>query len=171
MEPISGRKAADLLAWAGLGERQARAVLAAGLAGDPVRAGGQLLYDAERIRALTEASVVSSDALAAACPDGLFVSRGRDLDGVTWGFSPWTAVWVRHRVVTAGCLAAVNTVGSFVVSCAEIVDVRRGPTGYHLTTRAARGAWSWTFAGARLITGPGRPWVLVETGPSGADAA
>ena len=171
MELISGRKAADLLAWAGLGERQARAVLASGLAGDPIRAGGRLLYDADRIRGLADAAVVTRDDLAAACPDGLFVSRGRDLAGVPWAFSPWTAVWVRHRIVTTGHLAAVTTVGSFVVGWAEIVDLRRGPAGYNLVIRSACGAWPGTFADARLITGPGRPWVLVETGPSGADAA
>ena len=171
MELISGRQAADRLAWAGLGERQARAVIAAGLAGPVVRAGGAFLHDAERVQVLLDAPVVPDHVTATLCPRGLFVARGRDLDGDGWRFSPFTGVFVRDRIEVDGSLRAVTTVGSFVTGCAEVVDVHREDGGYHLTARAATGSWTDAYVGARVLTGPGRPWVILEPPRTRGDAA
>lgn len=121
-----------------------------------------VLHDADRIRALSDAPVIGADDLEEACPGGLFVTRGWGAVEGPWPFSTWTAVWLRDRIATRGHVASVTTIGSFVVGCAEIADVRRGTEGYHLMTRPTCGTWAEVFRGARVLTGRGRPWVILE---------
>lgn len=166
---MSGREAARLLACAGVGERQARQVLAAGLAGTPQRVSGALLYDDALVNQLVHSPYV--DEAETACPWGLFVARrlvdvARPEDqrlaslASGWGLSTWTALRIRVLVADHGHLPLVATVGGFVTTGAEITGVHRaGPDEYHLTLRAADG-WFEVFRGRRYPTGPGRPWVL-----------
>ncbi|HEU4810537.1 MAG TPA: hypothetical protein VFT00_00210 [Nocardioides sp.] len=166
---MSGREAVRLLAGAGVGERQARQVLAAGLAGVPQRVTGALLYDDALVGKLVRAPYV--DEAETACPWGLFVARrhvdvGRPEDqrlaslASGWGLSTWTALRIRVLVAEHGHVPMVATVGGFVTTGAEIIGVQRaGPDEYHLTLQGPDG-WFEVFRGRRFPTGPGRPWVL-----------
>lgn len=168
---MSGREAARLLACAGVGERQARQVLAAGLAGAPHRVTGALLYDEALMRELVSSPYVDVADADTACPWGLFVARrlvdvSRPVDerlaslADGWGLSTWTALRIRVLVEDRGHVPLVATVGGFVTTGAEITGVHRaGPDEYHLTLRVP-GAWFEVFRGRRFPTGPGRPWVL-----------
>jgi len=167
---ISARRATRVLELAGLGGRQARRVLACGLAGPPVATRAALLYDADRVAELAGRPEISDATADAATPGGLFVAR-RDVDVLApedqqrgslqggWGFSPVAAVLVRIRVEQHGHVPLVATVGGFVAAGAEILEVLVSPEGYHLVLQEA-GPWFATFRGRRFATGPGRPWVL-----------
>jgi hypothetical protein len=174
---ISGRRAAARLEAAGLTNRQARRVLAAGFAGAPVRTSAALLFEQESVEALAAWPVLSDDLVAAALPGGAFVAR-RDVDLLPgapdlvealrggWALSPLTAVWIRVRIGSHGHLPLVATVGGFVAGGAEITGlVTAGASGYRLDLRAP-GPWFDALAGRRLPTGPGRPWVVLGWQPS-----
>ena len=159
-----------MLELAGVGRRQARRVLACGLAGSPVVTRAALLHDAERVLELAGRPVLDDATADAATPGGLFVAR-RDVDVLApedqqhaslqggWGFSFVAAVSVRIRVTEDGHLPLVATVAGFVVAGAEILQALRARDGYHLVLREP-GPWFETFRGRRFATGPGRPWVL-----------
>lgn len=74
------------------------------------------------------------------------------------------------RIAKDGHLPAVVTVGSFVTATGEIVGVHLADHGYRLDWRPA-GAWADGFTGARVVTGPGRPWVVLHQHPSGTAVA
>jgi hypothetical protein len=86
---ISERQAADRLLLVGVSYRQARTVLASGLAGEPLRAPSASLYDEEAVAALAARPVLTEHDVEAACPWGLFVARS---EPDPWWFSPYAAV-------------------------------------------------------------------------------
>jgi hypothetical protein len=163
---ISQREATALLRTdAGLGERHARRLLAAGFAGPATGTRGARLYAGDRVAALGATTSVTDTELDRCCPHGLFVAR-RDIDltqdrdrlvaALTdgWLYSPWTAVWLIVRIKRHGAFPLVATVGSFVVLGADIVQVT---TGGQLRLREP-GPWFGDLAHRRLTTGPGREW-------------
>jgi hypothetical protein len=129
---ISGRQATARLAATGVTSRQARQVLAAGLAGEPQRTTAALLYDADRVAELVARPGLADGAVDRACPFGVFVARrAHDVHG-PYDLSPWASVLIRARVADHG---------------------------FFLLLRPA-GDWFAEFTGRRWSTGPGRPWVL-----------
>ena len=99
---ISQREATFVLqCGVGITERQARRVLAAGLAGTPQRIPGVQLYD----RSLVSALVATNEITEAG-----------------WHSSPWTCVWLRSRIQRHGSFPLVATLGGFVVRAADILD-------------------------------------------------
>ena len=90
---LSGRQAAQVLAGVGLNRSRARQVLAAGLAGEPIRTSSALLYDAAKVQALTERAIVTWREVAAMDLHTLFVARG-DVDpqsrpsAASWPWEP-----------------------------------------------------------------------------------
>lgn len=167
---ISARSATGVLQSAGLGGRQARRVLDCGLAGPPLPTSAALLYDRDRVIELAGRPELDGATADAATPGGLFVAR-RDVDVLApegeqratlrggWGFSPLAALIVRVRVAQHGHVPLVATVGGFVVTGANILEVLGSSDGYHLVLREP-GPWFETFRARRFPTGPGRPWVL-----------
>jgi hypothetical protein len=140
--------------------RQARQVLAAGLAGEPLRERGFVLYDGDLLLALIGRESATEGLLDAVCPHGLFVAR-REPGGAGWPalrrgwrFSPWTAVWLKVRIETYGPFPVVATVGGFVVACADMVAASVGGS----LALAHPGAWSEQLEDRHLPTGPGRDW-------------
>jgi hypothetical protein len=135
-------------------ERQARRVLAAGLAGAPQRVPGMHLYDRERVSALLATTQITESELDARCPHGLFVARRTENLGSGWRFSWWTCVWLRVRIERHGPFPLLATVGGFVVAAADILDATTAGT----LLLADAGTWSATLVRRRLVTGPGRDW-------------
>ena len=122
---VGGRQAAQVLAGAGLNRSRARQVLAAGLAGEPIRTPSALLYDGATVQALAERPVLSWRDVAAMDLHTLFVARGEvdprlSLRGQvralseTWLFQRFTGVELRWRVEKFGPVPFVATVCGFV---------------------------------------------------------
>lgn len=172
---VTGRGAAEILQEVGLTRERARRLLLAGFAGEGRRTRGALLYDEERVRALTTWPRLEPHAVDALCPGGLFVVRvgpGRSLDLTTgwaqrceavrgdWDISPFVRVRLRLRIEQHGAMPLVATVSGYVALVADIVEVTvdvDGRTGFELTEP---GEWSTGLRGRRLVTGPGRSWLL-----------
>jgi hypothetical protein len=165
---ISGREARALLQGAGFSSRHARTALDCGLAGEPVRAKAAHLYDEARVHELAGRPTVEWRAVLEGCPEGIFVAR-RELDLTRstpelvaqasrgWGemnpFQWWAMCAHIHK---HGSLPFVATVASVVVLGADVVG---GLAGSELRL-AEPGAWFDRFRGGRLVSGPGRPWVV-----------
>jgi hypothetical protein len=165
---ISGRESCALLAEAGVTRRQAQRVLAAGLAGDPVRTRSACLYDEADVRALVDTRVVSWREMSERCPYGFFIAR-RHVSAVAdraeqlavvstgWGaISPYRLLDLRMQLDAVGAIPFVATVAGFVVLGADIRGVWRGA----LELGEPGGWFDDDLATARLPSGPGRPWVL-----------
>lgn len=160
-----------MLTAVGIGERQARQVLAAGLAGAPQRTAGAVLYEGEAVGGLALTPYVDDVDAEKACPWGLFVARRvvdvalpederRAVLAEDWTLSTWSAIRVRVLVQDRGHVPLVATVGGFVTTGAEITAAHRtSPEAYRLTLREPT-AWFEVFRGRRFPSGPGRPWVL-----------
>jgi hypothetical protein len=169
---ISQRGAAELLADSGVARRQARQVLAAGLAGPPVRAAGALLYERDRVRELARRPRASAALVDEACPWGLFVARRfvdvtqavavqREAASDGWDFSIWTSVWLRFHIQQEGFMPFVVTVGSFVALGADLRECRTSRAGGFRVALEEPGPWFAALRGHRVALGPGRPWVVL----------
>ena len=167
---ISARQAAERLGVQGVTRRQARELLSAGFAGDPVVTRGAHLYDADRVDELAGWTRLRWPDVMRACPHGLFVAR-RFVDVRTprceqlaavrgeWRLSPWSALELRFRVERGGPVPLVATVCGHVALGAEIQHVRGDRTGRWQFGLEDPGLWFEGMSGHRLWTGPGRPWV------------
>lgn len=176
---ISSREAAQILSATGVTRDRARRVLLAGFAGEGLRTRGSLLYEDARVRALLDWPVVDCRVLRDTCKQGVFVARLRDLGSDPnnppggdlqlrqWQLSPWARLEMRQVVETQGFLPLVATVCGFVASGANITAVWPGRS----SSGAGRvqgstldlgqpGAWLEEFRNRRLVTGPGRAWLL-----------
>ena len=154
-----------------MGRKQARRLLAAGLAGPPVVTPTALLYRAVVVDDLTRWPLVDGTAVDAACPSGVFVAR-RNFDVMSprraqlgvlregWDLSPWTRVWIRAVCARDGRLPFVATVAGFVVLGAEIIGVALAAERRCRLEFRDPGMWFDTLRSARFPTGPGRDWVL-----------
>ncbi len=174
---ISGREAARELAEIGLTRRQSCRVLAAGLAGAPIRTSSAVLYERHRVRELADRPVAGSTQVAEACPSGVFIAR-RDVDASrseaerraalqpAWAFSPLTAVLIRAKVEQDGSLPLVATVSGFVTTGADLMGATRGPEGYVLDLRPP-GPWFDPLRQCRVPSGPGREWLVRGWHPRG----
>ncbi|KQT92172.1 hypothetical protein ASG49_09485 [Marmoricola sp. Leaf446] len=169
---VSTREALAVLRSAGVGARAADRVLAGGLAGAGVRTRSVLLHDLGRVRQLAERPVLAGRTITEHCPQGLFVAR-RDLppelsraDQERWFAGGWGEIsgWVRLRlqleIERCGPRPFAACTGGFVTFGAEITRVRVGDGPVAAFDLAAPGSWFEVFDGARLRTGPGRPWVI-----------
>jgi hypothetical protein len=168
---ITSREAEARLAYPGLARRQARRVLAAGLAGPAMATRSAVLYQAEAVNDLTCWPVLTEAEVDVACPSGVFVAR-RDLDLMSpraevvqalregWDLSPYTSAWIRAVCQQDGCLPFVATVGGFVALGAEITGVAQTADRQRRLDLRDAGEWFEMFRGARFPTGPGRDWVL-----------
>lgn len=168
---ISSRGAEAMLGEVGLARRQARRVLAAGLAGAPLVTPSALLYRTADVEALTRWPLLSVREVDAACPSGIFVAR-RDLDLTAprteqldavrdgWDLSPWTQIWIRVVCERDGGLPFVATVSGIVALGAEVAGVALVAERRCRLELRDPGAWFRTFRSARFPTGPGRDWVL-----------
>lgn len=159
-----------MLSGIGLTRRHAGRVLAAGLAGEPVRTSSSLLFDEAAVRELAARPVVPDVEVEVACPTGLFIARRdvpvnqpgpaqREALQRGWAFSAWTTLWLRMAVVDHGSLPLVATVGGFVTTGADLLDAVPGPGGYVLDLREP-GAWFESLRGRRLLSGRGREWAV-----------
>ena len=170
---LSGRQAADVLAGAGLCRRQARRGLAAGLAGDPVVTRGAHLFSEARVRELLDRPHVTPEELDSVGTSLLFLAR-RQVDvraplpdqltvlAVGWDIGLTLSVLIRARARQEGWVPLVATVGGFVASGADILDLRAcSPSGSrrNLVLREP-GSWFDAFRGKRLPFGPGRDFLL-----------
>ena len=142
---VSSREAEDALGTLGISRRSARLVLASGLAGQPLRTRGALLYDATRVRDLVAAPEVERALqrvrwpgllvvrLGAATPLDLAASQAAQFAAVAgpWQLSPWLRARLGLAVRQHGRAAFVATVGTFVALGADIVGthVRGATTG------------------------------------------
>lgn len=165
---VSGRQACEVLREVGVGANAARALLASGIAGTPLRTRNVHLFDATLVHAVAQRPTVPWRTVQESCPAGIFIAR-RQVDLTTpyeeqleslaggWeGISPWTWIPISHRISQAGSLPFVATVAGFVAFGAEIVG--RQTRGRMLLRRP--GDWYGRLAGQRLPTGSGRPWVV-----------
>jgi hypothetical protein len=165
---MSGRDARAVLELAGWSSRQAREALECGLAGEPVRTRAAHLYDEERVRALASRPIIEWQVVADACPTGIFVARRRvdarlarddQLNQVARGWqdvSIWTWLAIGLHLRIHGSLPFVTTVASGVLLGADIVGLSGGTD----LVLGPPGGWFDRLEDARLLTGPGRPWVL-----------
>ena len=175
MRLISERAARTVLHEVGVSDWSARRVLAAGLAGTPVWAGGAVLHDADRVAELASRQEVDWAEVDARCPCGLFVCKrpialvdGRPppLESLAPGWevvSRWVRVAVSVGVERGDALPFLATTGGFVVLGADVVGVeteRDGGRGAARLVLTPPGAWFSGFEARRLGTGPGRPWTV-----------
>lgn len=157
---LSTRRATQELVAAGHTQRMARRLLAAGLAGDPVRSASDVAYDAERVIALALRDEVTREEVDRACPSGLFVARRLGDVAGPWDFSyPWAA-YLRTTIGSSGPFPLVVAISSVVVRGADIVEVRPSREGHYTMGLADPGPWFAVFRDRRCPTGPGRPWAL-----------
>jgi hypothetical protein len=165
---ISGRAACEQLVAVGVGARAARRLLATGIAGSPVLTGGVHLYEDERVCAVAARPRVKGRDIAEICPAGLFIAR-RQVDLTSpreeqvqalasgWGeISPWLKLRMGFRISSYGSFPFVATVAGFVVFGAELVAFQ-SPAEVLLQPP---GAWFARLEDHRLLSGPGRPWVV-----------
>jgi hypothetical protein len=168
-------QAARVLAGVGLNRSRARQVLAAGLAGEPIRTSSALLYDAATVQALVERPVVTWRDVAAMDLHTLFVARGEVDPSLSrpeqvralseaWRFELFVDVELAWRVERFGPVAFVATVCGFVVFGAELSRFRPR-TLARAGALSEPGPWFGAFRDMRFPTGPGRPWVLWEGVP------
>jgi hypothetical protein len=179
---VSGRHATAVLEGEGVSRRHGRRLLANGFVGDCIRSGGATLYDLSLVTELAARPQLSAAEIDSICPWGVFVAR-RDVSVSAsesdqllavsggWRFSIWTAVWIRARVSAHGYLPLVATVAGFVAAGGEITDAVSDVVGgggeggcgdgRSFTLRVgAPGSWFDRVRGHRLVTAPGRPWVV-----------
>ena len=170
---IGARRAREVLVRDGVSSWSAQRVLSAGLAGEPIRSGSAVLYEAARVMELAERPSARWPDIAGRCPAGLFVSR-RDfpatapladqLKALSVGWSavnPWAWVGMALRIPHLGPAGFVATIGGLVVLGADIVEAR----GFSELVLAPPGPWYDDAAGHWLPTGPGRPWLLTLGAP------
>jgi hypothetical protein len=173
-ELLSGRQAAQLLAEVGLNRTRARQVLAAGLAGEPVKTPSALLYDAARVQALVERPVVTLKDVVTLDLHAILVARGQ-VDpclsrleqvralSVAWQINPIVRLSLSMRVEKFGPVPFVATVRGFVAFGAELTAF--SPRGLDKDdTVSGPGPWFDALRDRRFPTGRGRPWVLHEWG-------
>jgi hypothetical protein len=165
---MSAREACAALSSLGLSRGQGQRVLAAGLAGDPIRTRSALLYDERQVRALVERPTISWPEVHELCAAGVFVSRrvidptrspAEQIEALSsgWGsVSPWSWWELGCQIRAHGSIAFVATVAGFVVCGGDIVGLRDGSR----LLLEPPGEWFGSFVGHRFPSGPGRPWVL-----------
>jgi hypothetical protein len=164
----------------GVGRQQSRRALRAGLAGRPEQAGRSLLFDREAVRALASWPSLDHESLLAECPGGVLVVRlGRGLEpgpSATWeemrrvvrrqpylGFP--ALLQVQAYLAVHGRLACVATVSDYPVLRADLVSfVATGDDQVELGLERP-GSWADQVCGARLVTSPGLPWLLLGAQP------
>jgi len=182
---ITGRQAAALLSDSLPTREHGRLVLRAGFAGEPERTTAALLYDEAAVRALAVRPPVSSDEVAAACPQGLYVARLPRKCAVDVR-APWsetasivavqpamptlTTALLAVRVSMPGGLPWVATLCGYVVLAAQAQGLRNSAEGTLVFDLVETGEWARAFTGRRLATRPGRPWRLLESGRAGLSA-
>ena len=171
---ISGRQAAARLEAVGLARRQARQVLGAGLAGDPCRTAGALLYRSELVEALTRWPRLHPGQLDESCPRGAFVARAgrRVLDvrtsreaqvatfseGWRLGIGAW--LWLMFHVRVEDPFPFLVTVAGFVAMGADITATQYLGRGSVALTLEPPGEWYEHARDRRLRTGPGQEWMI-----------
>jgi hypothetical protein len=178
---ISAREASRMLhETAALGRQQSRRVLLSGLAGPSVRAGGSLLYDAERVADLGRWTSADHAALLAACRGGVFVLRlGRHTPVSV--LDPWAEraaglrvqadvgfaarLQARAHLAAYDSLPFVATVCGFPVLCGDLASLRGLPDDRVELGLEPAGAWQHVLEARRLVTSPGPPWLLLGRQP------
>lgn len=169
-ELLSSRVAAEVLAsLSGIGLRQARAVLGAGLAGSPLVERGSHLFDAEAIERLVRRPVLDLVDLRGLC-SGLLVLRRPVPQTLPWRdradalSSGWDIAAISlvpvHAALAQGDVLVVGTVGSFVGTVATLADARtrwRERGSANLVLDAAPASCTW-LSGVRIPSGRGRRW-------------
>lgn len=150
---ITQREAAARLVRFQLSRTSAKRVLAAGLAGEPVRAGGALWYDEDRVRALAERRGLPRLRILELCPEGLVVIRSTVLsvtrpraEQLACIDIPWdgVALWTRAGIGAAlpeRSYPVVGTVCGFVVVGADLTGFRRDEAGVLRTVLDDPGPW------------------------------
>ena len=164
-EWVSARGAAEILARDGLSRTTSRRVLAAGLAGEPLRTSAATLYDAGRVRSLLDRPVVELDVLPILGDRAVLeirVAPGSDPDDRVRIGNAGALVRVHLRLLAAhhGFLPTLYTCCGFVLEGAEVTDAFG--LSHHQTHLQVRppGAWFASFSGTRLRSGPGNAWRL-----------
>ena len=164
MQLLTQRAATERLRSLGIGPRQARQVLDAGLAGEPLRTSTALLFDSERVEDLMRRPVLSWAEVDEVCPSGLLVAR-RSADQLqdAWTLPLYARLEISRVAQADGQLPMVATTGGFVTDGAGIVDTHGEGTarGRRDTCRldlVEPTSWFRSFHERRLPTGPGRPW-------------
>ena len=117
------------------------------------------------------------DAIARACPSGLYVARlargATDDASLPWAaraqllatqppMPPLTRALLAARIAARGPLPWVATVSSLIVFGAEATALGRDGAGRTRFALEEPGPWFAALDGAWLPTGRGRPWVICE---------
>lgn len=156
-----------------LSRRQARRVLDAGLAGDPVRTRTAHLYDLAAVTALTRRPEVERDVIVSLLPPGIWVARrlvdarlpaGEQRAALAdgWRLGLGRLGFLLFECDHRGFVPLVATVGGFVVAGAEIRGVGPGEQpDRHRFELAPPGEWFEGFTERRLVSGPGASGVLL----------
>lgn len=174
--PLTQREAVALLGEHGVAQRQARDVLRAGFAGEPVRVGNVCLYERDAVARLASWPALRLLDLDGVCPVGAFIARrapdlGADAPSQRravagdWQMSPWTRLWIEITVRAHGPLPLIATVAGFVALGADIVGVETPIASTTTLILGEPGAWFQGVRGRRVATRAGRAWVL--RGPRG----
>jgi hypothetical protein len=140
-------------------------MLAAGLAGAPIRTPGATLYDAARVRALLERPSVDADRLPVPTDRALLEVR------VAAGSQPgaWyelgnagalVRVHLRVPIERHGFLPVVTTCCGFVIGGGEAVGVDALPDSRARLKVRAPGPWFEAFFERVLRSTAGNPWRL-----------
>lgn len=139
----------------GYGYGESRRVLEAGLAGEPVRTPGALLYDAAEVEALCSRDLVARP-FPPPCDAGIFVLRG-PLAGLHRPHRLHHAyrIGAYLRLEQEGWLPLVVTLSGFVVGTRQVTALRRVATDRVQLETSAAGEWRLAFEGRLLPLGRG----------------
>ena len=152
-------------------------LLRAGFAGEPVRRGQALLYDALAVGALAHRGGIDWVAFFAEVPRGLAVQRLADELPVhlaqSWderttlvsrqpAMPPAGRMLVSAEARADGSKPWVATLCGFVVHAADLTGVSAAEDGSTVLRLDPPGPWHRLVDRRRLWTGPGRPWTFVD---------
>lgn len=172
---VSARGAAAILAGDGISRKMSRRILAAGLAGEPLRTSSATLYDASRVRGLLERPIVDVDQLPPPCDRALLEIRvppGSTSQSWTRIGNAGAIVRVQLRVLAEryDLLPAVATCCGFVLGGFEVTGalplneeaLYEAVPSQALTKLQAQppGEWLTEFSDRRLPSTAGNPWRL-----------
>ncbi|HEU4811196.1 MAG TPA: hypothetical protein VFT00_03550 [Nocardioides sp.] len=165
-EWVSGRGAAEILGAAGISRTMSCRILAAGLAGEPLRTSSATLYDASRVRGLLERRSVDVDHLPPPSDRALLEIRvppGSTSESWTRIGNAGAIVRVQLRVLAQrhGFLPTVVTCCGFVLGGLEVTGAL--PLNQASTSKLETqppGEWFTAFTGRRLHSTAGNPWRL-----------
>lgn len=180
---LTGRQAEARLATVGIARRQARQVLAAGLAGDPVRGQRALFYSRARVEELLGRPRLDRAAMETQAreqlPGGLLVLRrfvrgdagadeARAMIGRGWDLGVYLPGLLRVWASLGAQVAVVVTVAGFVTTGFDLTGTQPDPDdpSRRRLLLDDPGEWFAAVRETRIDTGPGKAWHFVPPAPA-----